>query len=101
MSGERKRKRAREYKDDDLGIFWGGGAVMSAYNEDETMTLSLDADLAKSNISQRSSIHDDDDGGRGISFGVVRDVRGAQSRGLSVYWRGEACGERPARGRGW
>ena len=68
------------------------------------MTLSLDADLAKSNISQRSSIHDDDDGGRGISFGVVRDVRGAQSRQgqlILVYWRGRLAGERPARGRGW
>jgi hypothetical protein len=58
--------------------------------------------LPNQNISLRSSIHDDDDGGRGDLFWGVRDVRGAQSRqDLSVYWRGEACGERPARGRGW
>jgi hypothetical protein len=39
---------------------------MSAYNEDETMTLSHDADhLPKSNISQVVAIHDDDDGAGG------------------------------------
>jgi len=72
------------------------------------MLLSLDADLAKSK-HQPENIHDDDDvfmmtmmAGGGDLFWGVRNVRGAQSRqDLSVYWRGEACGERPARGRGW
>ncbi len=42
MSGG-ERERSKSIKT----TTWRWGAVMSAYNEDETMTLSLDADLAK------------------------------------------------------